>query len=241
MGSFPRAFVMRNTSAYDGLDHATSERLARLAARPVVTSRLERRLEAAMREAIVEDAVSTQPFAMLAAWQRWWRPITSAAAASLIVVTIGWLALDGSTSPAMAAPAELAQIHYDVANGLAPHLKVTSVEEANQLLADQSNGVVPVPELPGIMKSCCLHQHVGTTLTCALIERDGQLITVAIADGAKLHSPHGKTITRGGRQFIIHTANGINMVMAHEGDRWLCVMGEVDFEQLADVTADIRL
>jgi hypothetical protein len=141
----------------------------------------------------------------------------------------------------MAAPAGLAQIHYDVANGLAPHLKVSSVEQANQLLADQANGVVPVPELPGVMMSCCLHQHAGTTLTCALIETDGRLITVAIADGAKLRSPHGKTITRDGRQFVAHTANGINMVMAHEGDRWLCVMGEVDFEQLADVAADIRL
>ena len=31
------------------------------------------------------------------------------------------------------------------------------------------------------------------------------------------------------------------MVMAREDDRWLCVMGEVDFEQLADVAVDIQL
>jgi hypothetical protein len=67
------------------------------------------------------------------------------------------------------------------------------------------------------------------------------MITVAIADGAKLHSPHGRTITRGDRRFIAHAANGINMVMAHESGRWLCVMGEVDFAQLADIAADIRL
>ena len=231
---------MRNNSAHDRLDRATSERLAKLAARPVDTSRLEQRLEAAMCEAVVKDTDPARPIIKIAAWQRWWRPVTSAAAAILIVVTIGWLVLDGGTSPAMAAPAELAQIHYDVANGLAPHLKVSSVDEANQLLADQSNGVVPVPELPGVMMSCCLHQHAGTTLTCALIERDGQLITVAIADGAKLHSPQGKTITRNGRQYIAHTANGINMVMAHEGNRWLCVMGEVDFEQLVELAAAIK-
>jgi hypothetical protein len=91
------------------------------------------------------------------------------------------------------------------------------------------------------MMSCCLHQHAGVTLTCALMERDGQLITVAIADGARLHSPHGRTIARGDRVFIAHTANGINMVMAHESDRWLCVMGEVGFDQLANVAAQIRL
>lgn len=228
---------MRNNRADDRLDRATSERLAKLAARPVDTSGLERRLEAAMREEVVGEAPDT----ISMVWRRWWRPMTSAAAAILIVMAIGWLALDGGTSPAMAAPAALAQIHYDVAKGLAPHLRVSSVDEANQLLADQSNGVVPLPELPGILKSCCLHPHAGTTLTCALIERDGQLITVAIANGAKLQSPHGKTITRDGRQFIAHTVNGINMVMAHDADRWLCVMGEVDFEQLADVAAHIRM
>jgi len=249
---------MQDNNAHERLDGATAARLARLGARPVDTAGLERRIEQAMAAEMDGPAPS-----MPTAWRRWWRPITSAAAAILIAVTIGWLALDGGTSSAMAAPAGLAQLHYDVANGLAPHLKVSNaaglaqlhydvanglaphlkvsnVDQANQLLADQFNGVVPVPELPGIMMSCCLRQHAGTMLTCALIERDGRLITVAIADGAKLHSPRGKTIMRGGRSFIAHTANGINMVMAHEGDRWLCVMGEVDFDELADVAVEIR-
>jgi len=226
---------MQDNNAHERLDGATAARLARLGARPVDTAGLERRIEQAMAAEMDGPAPS-----MPTAWRRWWRPITSAAAAILITVTIGWLALDGGTSSAMAAPAGLAQLHYDVANGLAPHLKVSNVDQANQLLADQFNGVVPVPELPGIMMSCCLRQHAGTMLTCALIERDGRLITVAIADGAKLHSPRGKTIMRGGRSFIAHTANGINMVMAHEGDRWLCVMGEVDFDELADVAVEIR-
>jgi hypothetical protein len=221
------------------LDRATSARLAKLASRPVDTSRLERRLETAMREVAVEGGVSAPSPAARMAWRRWWRPVTSAAAAILIITAIGWLALDVGTSPAMAAPAALAQIHFDVAKGLAPHLEVSSVDEANQLLADQSNGVVPIPELPGTLKSCCLHPLAGTTLTCALIERDGQLITVAIADGATIRSPHGKTITRGDRQFIAHTANGINMVMAFKGDRWLCVMGDTSTEQLLDVAARI--
>ena len=231
---------MRNNDHDDRLDSATSARLARLGARPVDPTGLERRLDrASAAEVGSASTAAPKDRSMPAAWRHWWRPVTSAAAAIVIVVTIGWLALDGGTSPAMAAPAELAQIHYDVANGLAPHLKVSSVEQANQLLADQSTGAVPVPELPGDMTSCCLHQHAGTTLTCALIERDGQLITVAIADGAKIHSPHGKSITRGGRKLIAHTTNGINMVMIHQNDRWLCVMGEVNFDELADVAERI--
>ena len=100
---------------------------------------------------------------------------------------------------------------------------------------------MPVPQLPGAIRSCCLHQHASTTLTCALIDLDGQLITVALADGAKLHSPQGKTITRDGREFIAHTANGINMVMTTEGNRWLCVMGDVTTEQLMEVAVNIRM
>lgn len=227
---------MKQSDHQDRLDRATSARLAKLASRPVDTSDLERRLDQALSHESIHE--SGKPALRL---QAWWRPITAAAAAVLIVVTIGWLALDGGASPAMAAPAELAQIHFDVAKGLAPHLEVTSVAEANRLLADQSNGVVPVPQLPGAIRSCCLHQHASTTLTCALIDLDGQLITVALADGAKLHSPQGKTITRDGTEFIAHTANGINMVMTTEGNRWLCVMGDVTTEQLVDVAVDIRM
>jgi len=234
---------MNNPHDEDRLDQATAARLARLAARPVDTRSLERRLERAM--AATQDPADTADGrrgagAVPIAWRRAWRPIVSAAAVILLGVTLAWFALNHTASPAMAAPAALAQVHYDIARGLAPDLKVASVEQANQLLADQANGVVPVPELPGIMKSCCLQPHAGTTLTCALIERDGRLITVAIADGAKLHSPRGKTITRGDRRFIAHTAQHINMVMAHQADRWLCVMGEIDFEQLADIAAEIR-
>jgi hypothetical protein len=158
----------------------------------------------------------------------------------LIVVSIGWLMLNDNSSAVLAAPVDLAQIHYDVTHGLAPHLTVSNVAEANRLLADQANGVVPVPDLPGAIKSCCLHKYAGTTLTCALIERDGTLISVAVANGAELHSPIGDVKTRGGRTYTVHKANGVNMVMSHHDDRWLCVMGESGIDQLLEVAAAIR-
>ena len=178
---------MKQPNPQDRLDRATSARLAKLASRPVDTSELERRLEQALGNDIAQEPVKTA-----LRLQAWWRPITAAAAAILIVVTIGWLALDGGASPAMAAPAELAQIHFDVAKGLSPHLEVTSVEEANQLLAKQSNGMVPVPELPGAIRSVLSPPARIHDADLRLIDLDGQLITVAVADGAKLHSPPGQ-------------------------------------------------
>lgn len=222
------------THEHDKLEQATSARLSKLSARPVDMTRLQREMDRVTTE-------SGHTAAPAQALRHWWRPITTIAAALLLAAGIGWLLLDGGATPVMAAPTELAQIHYDVTHELSPHLKVSSVEEANRLLADQAAGVVAMPQLPGEMKSCCLHQHAGVTLSCALIEDEGQLITVALADGAKMHCPDGATLERDGRRFIAHTANGINMVMANENGKWLCVMGDVPTDKLLNVAAGIRM
>ena len=36
-----------------------------------------------------------------------------------------------------------------------------------------------------------------------------------------------------------HEKSGIPMMMANRGDRWLCVMGDLDYQQLADIAAKI--
>lgn len=220
---------------HDQLEQATAARLARLGARPVDVSGLQQRV---MREL---DAL-TAPTSVAAQrpWQRWWRPITSAAAAIIIALASGWFMFNASATPAIAAPMSLAQIHYDVANGLTPHLKVSNVDEANRLLAAQSSGAIPVPELPAPMHACCLNEIDNVTLTCALIERAGQLITVAVAHGGAMHSPDGETVTRNGKTFTLHAANGINMVMTHHDNRWLCVMGEASNDDLLAVALEIE-
>lgn len=228
---------MTQGSNQDRLEQATAERLAKLAARPVDTSRLEHRLELAIgREMGQQDDDSS-----LGGSAAWWRPFLGVAAAVLMALSVGWLVLQPGASTAMAAPAELAKIHYDVINSLTPHHSVSSVEEANQLLADQSAGFVKLPPLPGLMQSCCLHDLDGETLTCALIERNGELITVAIAPAGDLHAPQGEVLERDGRTYNIHRANGITMVMTTEAERWLCVMGEIDSETLMDVASQIKL
>ncbi|MBN4061235.1 hypothetical protein JYU15_02240, partial [bacterium AH-315-I18] len=133
---------MNNPNTEDRLNQATSTRLAELANRPVDTSRLAKQLEQVMRdETEHEPAVLKMP-------QRFWRP-TSAAAVILIAVMIGWMVIQGSSTPAIAAPAGLAQIYHDVTNELSPHAKVSSIQEANRVLAAQASGAMLVPDLPG--------------------------------------------------------------------------------------------
>lgn len=227
---------MEHSNAQDRLDRATSHRLARLAARPVDVSRLGDRVSAGMSELGEPSAAPVLPVRR----QRWWGPILSAAAAVVIVGAVGLVLLGRGGSQAMAAPAELAHLHAMLAGGSLPNLRVASVDEANRLLADQRRGAVPMPELPGAMMSCCLREHAGTTLTCALIERHGLLISVAVADGERMHSPEGRLVRVGGREFVHHTDGDVEMVMTQRDGRWLCVMGRATPQALAEVASQIR-
>ena len=217
------------------LDQVTSERLAKLAARPVDTSGLENRLEAALREEA--DPAATTPVARLVLWSR---PLIGLAAAVLIVGSVALVVLQPGGAPAMAAPSGLAEIHFDVTRGLTPHLEVSTIDEANRLLAQQSTEYVALPPLPGSLQSCCLHQHAGEMLTCAVVEHNGQLVTIAVARGADLWSPEGDALDYRGRTYLVHRANGITMVMHSEADRWLCVMGQTSPEVLAEIAAEIN-
>lgn len=225
-----------NDNTQDKLDKATSARLGKLATRPVDTSHLAQQLQRILHDQTQPD----EPEVLHMPRRMWWRPM-SAAAVILITVMLGFLVIQGTTTPAIAAPAGLAQIYHEVSGELSPQMKVTSVEQANALLAAQASGAIPVPELPGQMQSCCLHKHKGVTLTCVTLQRGEHLITVALADGKKLHCPEGETVIRDGREFCTHTVDKVNMVMAHEGDRWLCVMGDAEMEELLVVAQGIRM
>jgi len=223
----------------DRMDDAVKDRLAQLRTRPVDISTLQAALEQALPQSASSATLLKSSAARVLLWRKW-RMLSSSAAAILIALALSWVVLSTTSSQAVASPPDLAQIHYDVAHGLSPHMQVTTIPQANAILADQSNEHVPLPAMPGQIQSCCLHQHAGTSMTCAMIEMNGQRITIALAASDKLKSPKGQTVTRQGRTFILHKANGINMVMSEQGRKWLCVMGEAPFEKLLEVAADIH-
>jgi len=217
------------------LDAATSARLAKLGAMPVDVSRLQAKLRQAMGH---ERPGATMN---ISRWQRAWRPVSGIAAMFVVAGLIGWLVVSGGSEPAIAAPAELAQMHEQASRDVPPMMRATSVDEANQLLAEQLGGSKPLPnQMPGRMHACCLRQFAGTALSCVMIEWKGKMVSVAVADADQLRSPPGRTVERGGRRFTLHHANGVNMVMAGEHGRWLCVMGDAGDEDLLDIAAGIR-
>ena len=227
---------MSSDERQERLDRATSERLAKLAERPVDLSRVEDRLRAA-----IQEQHSQQTTGSSSRHARWWKPITAVAALVLLLVTIGWIVLSTGTTPATASPAELVKIHDEVANKLTPHFETLSIHEANRLLAEQSNDFHPLPKLPGKLQYCCLHEHAGHVLTCAIIDVDSSRLTVAVADSSHIKSPTGGKTTYRGKTYYVHTIGSINLVMTSDTGSWLCVMGEASADQLLQVAGQIQI
>lgn len=219
-----------NNEKHDQLNQATAGRLSKLGNLPVDTSVLENNL----RRCIDDDLHQTSSTFPLT-HQAWWKPISGLAAAIVLITCFTWIVFNSSDNVAMASPVELAEIHHEVIGGHAEHYNVTSIQQANTILSGKSSNITPLPALPGTIKSCCLHQYQNVTLTCALILDNTASITIAIADEDQMHTPDGQKIIHNRKQFIIHTMNGLQMVMTYHHGRWLCVMGEVSQEKLIQI------
>ena len=216
----------------DPVDAALSRRLARLATVPVDSSNLERRLRAKMAE---PEAPPRQPIVM-----RWRRPLAGIAALLLVGVFIG-LALINTASPVVAAPTELARVHRDVIAGEAEAFQITSINQANQIIASQSQTAPTLPQhVTGDVRTCCLHRIQGVLVVCLQLEYRGQPVTLVVAHGRELCSRDGTVIQRGGTEYMTHDVEGLNMVMTNQADHWLCVMGELPTDQLVDLAAGIE-
>lgn len=221
----------------DNLDKITRQRLAQLAQRPVDIANLESRLEEHL-PSIPSDKNSNSVLARIQNI-RW----TTLAAGLALTMTIGFVLLSGSTTRhAYANPVQLAEIHREILSDSNSRFAVNNVAQANDLLRQQAAGVVPLPDLPEAIASCCLREHAGTTLTCAVIQTNAYSVSITVADGEKLVPPkdHAMSQTHEGR-FHMHTVDGINMVMAHENGKWMCVMGQSDWDVLLAIARDIDL
>ena len=214
------------------LDDATSRRLARLGERAVDTSRLEARLEAALGPAPARRARPAH---------RWLSPAAGIAAALVAAVSL-FLVLSHQAPPAAAAAVELSQLHHDLVTGLIPATPVTSIADANAWIDSQQAGA---PQLPRDMagtrvQSCCLRDVQGEIVAVVLMEHQGKPVTLVVAAAKGFALPMGEAFERDGRELFGHTVGGVRMMMDHHDDRWLCVMGDLAYTELADLAAGIE-
>jgi len=221
--------------AHDRLDEATSRRLARLGKRPVDTARLEARLAEAMSAESPRTVQAHRPV------RRWLAPAAGMAAAALIALSL-IVAFQAGTPRAVAAPVELARLHHDLIEGRLAVQPVSTLDEANAWIARQAADTPALPDTaPGArVQSCCLANVTGRLVAVALLDDGGDTVTLVVAEARDFAMQMGTPHVRNGREMFSHEVNGVPMMMANVGDRWLCVMGDLPEDRLADIAGGVR-
>jgi len=222
-----------HSEQHEHLDSATSQRLAKLGQQPIDTSALEKRLDAAMSESPAEP--------LTLHLRRWLSPVAGVAASLLIVVGL-YLAISSGGGQAQAAIVELSQLHHDIVAGRIPLTPAETVEQANTWIADQAESAPQLPADLGQVRvqSCCLADVQGDLVAVAVLQVDKELITLVVAEAPNFAHEMGTVIEIDGRRYFGHELNGVNMMMANLGDRWLCVMGDLGDERLSEIAAEVR-
>ena len=228
-----------DTAQRDALDDATAQRLARLGQRKVDVSRLERNLAAAL-EADAAQAREADDARRRTRFPHWLRPVAGIAAVLAFALTF-FLVIGANTPPASAAVVELSQLHRDILSGRVLLTPVDSIADANAWIASQQ---ATAPALPSHLadarvQSCCLADVQGELVAVALLRHGNTTATLVVAEAPDFAHQMGTVVKVDGRTFFGHELNGIRMMMASDGDRWLCVMGEATYNDLAEIAAEV--
>ncbi|MEM6259836.1 MAG: hypothetical protein AAGI37_16290 [Planctomycetota bacterium] len=224
----------------DALDEATATRLAKLGQRAPDVCRFEQRLAEALKaqaEEVPNELDKAQPYRIA----HWLRPVAGIAAAIAIVLTL--FVVTGTNPPtASASVVELSQLHADMVSGRVALTPAGSVAEVNASIASQLiNGTALPSDLAGTrVQSCCLTDVQGDLVALAMLRDGDTLATLVVAEAPNFAHQMGIVIEIDGKTYFGHELNGINMMMANQEDRWLCVMGHTTFEDLAQIAADVR-
>lgn len=206
-----------NFDMQDKADGAFQARLRKLAALPVDTSGLERRLEAVI--GVRPTSRGSGVRRPLRAW--------AAAAASVMVVAAVMLAVLWPGATLHAEPSAMARLHADIVAGGVPMTRVATVAEAAELIRRDWPDAPSLPVLPVEHDlACCLREFEGRRVVCLMFEDEGVPISVVIASGRSLRQPAPPNAA------TVHAVGGVNMVMKERDGRFVCVMGEVPASRL---------
>jgi hypothetical protein len=215
------------------IEEATSRRLAKLRAAPVDTSQFLNAIEKAIPR--------PQPQQRRLVFG-WLKPMRAVAASLLVFGLIVALVIHSSGGPVLASADRLARIHEEVLHRAGSHVTpVDSVSAANAALAQKCPGLPAVPLLPkDHVMSCCVHDLGRKKLACVAINVDGVPVSLAVADAADVKTPSCEPLKIGGVDYHVQSHDGINMVMIERGGRWVCLMGKVPVNRLAELAQSLQ-
>ncbi len=216
---------------HERLDEVTRRRLARLASKPVDTTRLEASLNKAIK--------SQQPSNHLlqSTRFRWWRPVSRIAAMIAVVGLIGLLFTSMGGSPAIASTTDLARIHQEVLASESDLMPATNFTQASKLIHNQWTRAPKMPEpTVGQITASCLREVANRQVVCLKLDLKGQPITMVVGHSREVVcSAEHQQVSRNGRSYFVHDREGVRMVMINHEDRWVCLMGNASIDDLIEV------
>jgi hypothetical protein len=217
----------------DPIDDAVARRLARLRSSPMEAVEFDARLTASLQAA-------GRSSGLLRLWPML-TPVRAVAAVFLVGLTLLFAFVVLNPRPALATPQRLAAIYADAVGGNAHSTKVTTIEEARAALRRKWPDSPIVPDVSDMqLMHCCVHEVGRKQMACITFEVDQQPVTLAIASSSDIRAPHGNVQTIHGRDYRVGSAGGVNMVMSERDGSWMCVMGRLPLERLAELSDEIR-
>lgn len=225
------------TEHQDQLDQATQNRLAKLATMPVDMSGLEK---------MMADALPPKPVAKPVPRQGpvdgWYR------IAAMFVLMAGiagasYFAIFGvAPQSAIADAMTVQELHTYLLEHPDSAYRAQTITQAQANIDAQLAEVMPLPVVNGAnVESCCLVQGDFPLRAALMVERPTGSVTIIIAQGKNFAHPTQPIEHPSGAQLQSHTHTGTPMVMRSIGDLWMCVMGDADVSDLADVAAAIEI
>ena len=216
----------------DEFDDAVRNRLRKLDATPVDTSRLD----AGIRAAIARRQSTL-------VW-RLTRPLAAVAASITLLAILAGVLLTSSGGEVMASPAQMAQVHRDILANRVAVTKVDSIEAASAALSRQSGSAAPaLPQPPEAhVMACCMKSIKNKTMACVLLQdAGGTPVTMSVARSSDMKLPHdGAHVARDGVDYFTHAADGLNMVMTERAGRIVCLISDLPTGKLIDLAARLK-
>ena len=216
----------------DETEEAVANRLSKLRAIPVDTSRLDKTI----RAQIPHPATQSQ----LKIWSL--RPLRAIAASLLLLCGIAIaVILATSGGSAQAEVAQMAQVHQDMIAGRIPVMEVDSIDAANRMLNSQTPDAPSLPHVPDShVMACCMKSIHNKKMACVLLKDADVPVTLAVASAADMKLPPAPLSTRNGIQYRIEHVGALNMVMTERDGKWLCLIGQLPSERLMDVASQVK-
>jgi len=226
---------MNTENERNRLDAATSDRLRKLGARPVDTSRLD--------QLIAKQIPRTPEQSRLSIFlhSRRLRAVAAGIGMLMMITVVVWSLSGGAV---LASPDTMARFHEDLVSGKVAAMKVESIAGANQALADQWNKAVELPRVPvEHVMLCCMRNIKAKRVACVLLQSEGGVpVTMAVANAADMRLPRDSTtLVVDGVTYHVQSSGKLNMVMAQRHDRWICLIGELPAQRLTDIAKAIEL